>query len=482
MDEKQVGSVPEKEELNSATDPSFVNSDSDVEAPEPSPSDQWQEVSPEQVTPGSAERPESVEPFQEDLSEEIPEEPVQRRYLWVKIGAVMLAVLLLFTVMAGAGYYLLGQKTKQIITPPEELPVTGETDVNAPELELHQPPKVTEEPTLPEGELSTEVIAEQLKAVVVGIEAYFYKDGEKDYAGYGTGSGVVMQDDGYIITNAHVVLDEMTKEPAQELNVIFDQGEPVPAVLIGADSKTDLAVLKVEKTGLTAASFGDSSSIKVGEKALVIGNPTGFVLASSVTQGIISGVNRSVPVNQSGETMTLIQTDAAVNPGNSGGALVNRFGQVIGIISSKVSQVSYEGIGFAIPVNNVKTVVDEIVKRGYVSGRVRIGITYRVISEEFAEEMGVPSGLRVVEVADGTGADGIVQVGDIVMKMDGQEVRTVPEIAEILAAKKPGDTVDLELFRVENERKQALTVTVELVEDTTAAVGNSVPQDQETNG
>lgn len=488
-------SASSEKEFATQQDPFAENNERQENNKIKSPTEEWAKISPDdfsasrksldhpspewQKEEDSAPAPEWDTP--KELSADAgTEEPSKGRHVGLKIGAVILAVLVVFSLMTVAGYFLLKQPGAQTPGVPKEESAAesnGSAEQEAPKLQLEGLPVVSEAAdTVPTGELSTEEIAERVKPVVVGIEAFFSEEGQQDFTAYSTGSGVVMRENGYIITNAHVVLDEMTKESANELKVTLDAETTLPAYLVNADSKTDLAVIKVDTTGLPTAVFGDSRNLKAGERAIVIGNPTGQVLASSVTQGIISGVERSVPVNQSGETMTLIQTDAAVNPGNSGGALVNKYGQVVGIISSKVSKVSYEGIGFAIPMNDVKTVVDDILEKGYVTGRVRIGITYRAISDDFAKEMGIPAGLRVVSVAEGTGADGLLQPGDIIISMDGQDARTTAEIAALLETKQAGDNVQLEVFRMVDGESETLQIAVAVVEDKTSSVSGDTPE------
>ena len=192
-----------------------------------------------------------------------------------------------------------------------------------------------------------------------------------------TGSGVIISQDGYIVTNYHVI------ENSRSLSVILNTGEELEAKVIGFDERSDLAVIKIEKNGLTYANFGDSSQVMVGEVAIAIGNPLGTELMGTVTQGIISAVNRTVTIDN--KTLTLIQTDAAINNGNSGGALVNSYGEVIGINSVKMAATGVEGIGFAIPSNTVKTVVDDVISYGYVRGRLILGVYGTNITEKLSK-------------------------------------------------------------------------------------------------
>ena len=273
---------------------------------------------------------------------------------------------------------------------------------------------------------------------------YYSNPAEGELIEQGSGSGIIISTDGYIVTNQHVIAD------ANAITVILNSGEEFEATLIGADARTDLAVLKINKTGLTAAPLGDSNLAEVGDLAVAIGNPLGQELAGTVTAGVISAVNRKMTVD--GRTYNLIQTDAAINPGNSGGALVNKYGQVIGINSIKMSQDGVEGIGFAIAMSEAKPIIDDLMNNGYVSGRPLIGIT--------ATES--RNGLTVYTVAEGSGAQKAgVKEGDLIIKADGIVVKTVDELNDIKDKKAPGDKVTLTLIR----NGELLEVKVELQED-----------------
>ena len=273
---------------------------------------------------------------------------------------------------------------------------------------------------------------------------YYNNPAEGELIEQGSGSGIIISTDGYIVTNQHVIAD------ANTITVILNSGEEFEATLIGADARTDLAVLKINKTGLTAAPLGDSNLAEVGDLAVAIGNPLGQELAGTVTSGVISAVNRKMTVD--GRTYNLIQTDAAINPGNSGGALVNKYGQVIGINSIKMSQEGVEGIGFAIAMSEAKPIIDDLMNNGYVSGRPLIGIT--------ATES--RNGLTVYTVAEDSGAKKAgVKVGDLIIKADGIVVKTVDELNDIKDKKSPGDKVTLTIIR----DGELLEIKVELQED-----------------
>lgn len=246
----------------------------------------------------------------------------------------------------------------------------------------------------------------------------------------GSGSGVIITDDGYIITNNHVI------ENASDLTVILNTHEEYPAVIIGSDSKTDLAVIKINATGLTPAVLGNSSTLEVGELAVAIGNPLGQELAGSVTVGVVSATNRTITLQN--RTLELIQTDAAINPGNSGGALVNCFGELIGINTVKLSSTSVEGIGFAIPISEAKPIIDDLMNKGRVTGRPIIGIT----------GSDAPYGVQVESIVKGLPADKAgIQIGDLIIKVNGQSITTVNEINKIRDTFKPGDRLNFTIYR-----------------------------------
>ncbi|MGM8141812.1 S1C family serine protease [Enterococcus italicus] len=291
------------------------------------------------------------------------------------------------------------------------------------------------------------------------------------------GSGVIYKKSGdtaYIVTNNHVV------EGQKELQVVLADGTKVTATLVGTDSYTDLAVLKISSSKVTTvATFGDSSALKVGEPAIAIGSPLGSEYANSVTEGIISSLNRQVTsTNDEGEAVSInaIQTDAAINPGNSGGPLINIEGQVVGINSSKIasssssgSGVSVEGMGFAIPSNDVVTIINQLEKNGKIT-RPALGISMydlRSISSEQQEEiLKVPStvkqGVVILNVANGTPAEKAgLEKYDVITKIDGKEITSTTELRAALYAKSVGDTMKITFYRESKEK----TVTVELTVD-----------------
>ena len=259
-----------------------------------------------------------------------------------------------------------------------------------------------------DGALTVKQVSEKVRESVVGVTC----QSSANFSSSSVGSGIIMSEDGYIITNNHVI------EGMTTIQVVLDDGKTYDARLIGSDSRSDLAVIKINATGLKAAEFGDSDKLEQGDPAIAIGNPAGLQLQNTVTYGIISAINRDIIVED--RTMTLIQTDASINPGNSGGPLVNEFGQVIGINTVKVGISYYEGLGFAIPINTAKPIIDELISRGYVKGRPSIGINGTTLSERDSVFYGLPAGLLIDYVHPYSDAfkKGIRR-GDIITKMNG---------------------------------------------------------------
>lgn len=310
-------------------------------------------------------------------------------------------------------------------------------------------------------EITTEEIANNMIPSIVGIlSTYTPKDSIKSEES-ATASGIIMSDDGYIITNAHAVISSDKKNLCQFVQVHLSDGSIYNAKIVGVDTVTDIAVLKIDANNLPVAVFGSSDDIKVGEKAVAIGNPVGLELAFSVTQGIISGTSRQI---EQESTVKYIQTDAPINPGNSGGALINKYGEVIGINTAKIQ--FYEGIGFAIPINEAKVIIDDIIKNGYVTSRVKIGILYQPIPMDIVDLMGVPKGIRVVSVDESTDAfkQGIKK-GDIITHMDTKEITNADDIANIMKDKKANDTINLTILRVANGKSETLNIKVTLQAD-----------------
>lgn len=305
--------------------------------------------------------------------------------------------------------------------------------------------------------LSAAEIAKRVNASVVCIDAKVRGEWEP----IGIGSGIVMSDDGYIVTNAHVA-DNTEYPEIIGLVVKLADGRSFDAALVGADARTDLAVLKIKAADLAAAEFGDSTQLQVGERVLAIGNAAGEY-SGSITQGIISGLNRELAFGDGTPTSyNLIQTDAAINPGNSGGALVNRFGQVIGISSAKIGGDVYEGMGFAIPISEAKPIVEELIASGFIE-RATLGITVEPITPGFFGAEDAPIyGLHIltVEEASDLNRHDIVP-GDIILSANDRKLTKTNDISEELAKCKPGDTMTLEIQK--GGSKKTITIEVTLI-------------------
>ena len=309
--------------------------------------------------------------------------------------------------------------------------------------------------------LTTEQAAAKILPCIVGIIQY--RQGSLSETG--EGSGIIMSADGRIITNHHVI------EGANRLEVVMQNGTKYQASVVGSDTRTDLAVVKIPASKLKFAQFGNSDQSKVGEQVIAVGNPSGIQLAGSVTQGIISALNRNVDVGNG--PMNLIQTDAAINPGNSGGALVNMYGQVIGINSAKIAQTGYEGLGFSIPINTAKPVIDSILRYGYVEGRVKFGLNCKPIDSFTAQFNGIPTGVYIDFVEPGSSAyiNGVL-ADDIITAINGIAVDDADSLIIERDKHKAGDEVTLTVYR--RSTKATLTIKIALMEDRGAASSTDV--------
>ena len=256
----------------------------------------------------------------------------------------------------------------------------------------------------------------------------------------GQGTGIIIDKNGYIATNSHVIGDSK----AYYISVVLDNGDSYNASIVGYDTRTDLAVIKITASGLTPAEFADSDQASIGEDVIAVGNPGGMEFQNTLTRGVISAKDRTLGLSTQ---VSYIQTDAAINPGNSGGPLCNAYGQVIGINSAKIADADYEGMGFAIPSTTVKTVVDDLVKQGYVNGRVKVGITGNAISRRTAAYNNVPVGILISEITEGGPCDnGEIKTGDIICKLDDYTIESFNDIYVALTNYKEGDEVTLKLY------------------------------------
>ena len=292
-------------------------------------------------------------------------------------------------------------------------------------------------------------VVQKVRPSVVGVITESFQT----YSTSSTGSGIILSEDGYIVTNNHVV------EGGDSIAVTLDDGETYAAELIGTDVKSDIAVLKIDAQNLPAAEFGDSSQVEVGEAAIAIGNPLG--LNGTVTAGIISAVDREIQVGSS--NMVLLQTDASINPGNSGGALLNEYGQVIGVNSAKISSEDSEGLGFAIPSNTVGPIVEELIDKGYVSGRPLTGISGRNVSALAAAFYNIPQGILVDQVApeSDAAAKGLT-AGDVIIGVDDIRVENISDACTLRDEHKAGDTMKLTFYRQGSTHE----INIQLMEET----------------
>lgn len=283
----------------------------------------------------------------------------------------------------------------------------------------------------------------EIQTEVVTKSSYFGQ-----YVSSGAGSGVIYTNDGYIITNHHVI------DGATSITVILNDGTKYSAALIGSDSKTDLAILKIEATNLPAAVLGNSDMLVVGEQVFAIGNPLGE-LGGSVSEGIISAKDREIQIEN--QTMTLLQTTAAVNPGNSGGGLFNLKGELVGIVNAKSSGSDVEGLGFAIPISTAKDIINDLVNHGYVTGRPQLGIAAYEISDYYsAMRYGVNQ--LGIYVADVTIPNGL-EKGDLIVEIDDMMITNWASLTAALDEHKIGDVLNVTVYRNGKKRDVKVTLT-----------------------
>lgn len=302
-----------------------------------------------------------------------------------------------------------------------------------------------------------ETVAEAVTPSVVGIQVVTASSGFGSQNSSSEGSGVIYSTDGYIITNHHVISTAINHKANIKVYLPSDPDEGIDATLVGYDASTDLAVLKVDKTGLPAIKIGDSDQLKTGQIAVVVGNPGGLSFLGSISAGYISGLNRTLQIDS--YTMTLIQTDAAINPGNSGGALVDSEGKLIGVPNVKISDEDFEGMGFAIPVNTVVEVCNDLITdqskpKPYIG--VEIDTRY---SAELLGYMGYPAGAVVGDVTSGGPAESAgIKSGDIITAIDGTEVDSYDKLSTLIAKCDVGDTVTVTVYRSRQYKDFKVTV------------------------
>ena len=303
------------------------------------------------------------------------------------------------------------------------------------------------------GEMSVEEVAAACADTVVEIttETVSTNQWMQQYVTSGAGSGVIISSDGYIITNNHVI------KGADNITVKTRSGEEYAATLVGTDPETDIAVIKVEATGLSAAQMGNSDNLSVGQTVVAIGNPLGE-LGGTVTDGIVSALSREIKID--GETMTLLQTNAAVNPGNSGGGLFDTNGKLIGIVNAKSSGSGIEGLGFAIPINTAQNVASQLMENGVVSGRVQMGLSLTDVDNYYtAMQAGVSrTGVYVAAVNSTTAQQAGFQRGDCILAIDGTEVSSSEEVKALLKNYQVGDKMKVTVLRGNTAVDLTLTI------------------------
>ena len=350
------------------------------------------------------------------------------------------------------------QANVSFFTEDEKLPMyTIDPEITEPALETVPkvtssvellPPVQSQENITQSGGLSLQKIYEKVIDSVVSITC-------ARPGGQSTGTGVILSADGYIVTNAHVV------EGAVAIQVTLTDGRELPATLVGSDAVSDLAVLYIVADNLVSAEFGDSGALRVGDAVAAIGDPLGVALRGTMTNGIVSAINRDITTG--GRTMTLIQTNAALNSGNSGGPLINCYGQVIGINTMKIGDymnaAGVEGLGFAIPSTTVKQIVDQLITQGYVSGRPDIGITGENVSLFHQRYYGLPAGLYITEVTPGSDAEEKgIQAGDVLVMVGDTYIMDLDTLNSLLYGMEPGDTVQVTIFRGRRQYTVELTL------------------------
>jgi len=347
----------------------------------------------------------------------------------------VLSIILVAFFSASLGGIFGGYYVKKTFNTSDNSAFREQSDVNSNLLQannvLSKDPETT---TIPKNSITK--VAELVGPAVVGIDNNV-RTWQGGTALQGSGSGIIFDKRGYIVTNEHVI------EGASNISVTLSGGRKVTAKLIGKDSKTDLAILKVDVDKLPVATFGNSSNVRVGDVAVAIGNPLGEEFSGSVTVGVISALNRSIDVD--GRDYKVIQTDASINLGNSGGALCNEAGEVIGINSLKIS--SAEGIGFAISINEARPIIDAIMKNGYVS-RPSLGIISQFIDQNNSDYYRVPIGVYVQEIMSNNSVDTSgLKAGDIIVSLDQTQIKSEDDLSGIIDKHKVGDFVASKVWR-----------------------------------
>lgn len=306
-------------------------------------------------------------------------------------------------------------------------------------IKMQDKPEISDEYKGEDGRYTVEGVAKAVSPSVVSIIGFSNDEKEDAFTYSGQGSGVIFTKDGYIITNAHVIASA-----TKGIIVVDSDLNEYEAKTIGYDSSSDIAVIKISGE-FTPIEIGDSTQTNLGEHIVAIGNPAGY--GGSVTTGIVSGTNRMVRGGNNGIKMSCLQIDAAINPGSSGGALVNMWGQLIGITSSKLTSEKYDGIGFAISTDAAIPIVENIIENGYVKGRAKVGITYFAVSSAQADIYKMKAGLHVQTVDESCDSASVLKTGDVILELDGQKVEDSDTVSKIMGGKKAGDKMKVKYFR-----------------------------------
>lgn len=384
----------------------------------------------------------------------------RRRNVGGKIALGVTLVIILVLIVASVGMW------KDYLGGGNELPSQGSSESSslgnessvAPEISIGQSQEDGSgslDADVPTEYFSVSAIASKVRPGIVGVCSYV---DEYPFAPIGEGSGIIATSDGYIVTNQHVI------DGADGVVVVLENGERYEAQVIGQDSYTDLAVIKIAATDLPAVKFGDPGEMSVGDYVVAIGNPGGMDFAGSVTMGIVSALDRQIQTG-AGIPMSCIQTDAAINPGNSGGALVNTKGEVIGINSSKIVATGYENMGFAISMTDAQPILNQLMKSGRVTDRVYLGVSVQEVDPWSARVYGVPAGLVIIEIDEqGPAYQAGLRTGDILVSLDDVQLEFVTDLTQLLGYYyTPGDTANFLVYRADKiEAGKSMTVSVQL--------------------
>ena len=324
------------------------------------------------------------------------------------------------------------------------------------DLKVDDRPETDDERRDEDGRYTAEGIAAVCGPSVVSLDIFTE---QSELVPTGKGSGIIVSTDGYIVSNAHVV-DKATNG----IKVVLNDEREYAATVIGSDPRTDIAVIKIPAVDLQPAEFGNSDQVRLGEEVVCIGTPAGY--RHSISKGVVSGIDRKVLPESSAMAVNCLQVDAAINPGNSGGAMFNMWGQVIGITSSKLASIDYEGIGFAITTNEAKTVIEDLMEYGFVQGKARMGITYIPISQATAEITGSRAGMNVQSIAsDCDAANSGLMAGDLITEIDGVKVEDIEDVTAFVQSYEPGDEITVHVFRKVGDSEEEMDFTFKLMND-----------------